>query len=104
MTVTVPGFGATGGAVYVAELVVMFPSNACVVTTASVPQEGPLHPVPLSVQLRTLLGLAPAAGVSVATTVAVPAGRTLKGAESWSEKPLEMFMEAEACFEGSAKL
>lgn len=44
LTVTVSGFGAAAGAVYVAESAVAFPPADCVVTTLNVPHDDPLHP------------------------------------------------------------
>lgn len=75
------------------------PAN-CVVTTVCVP----LQPGPLNDQASAVLGLEFAAGVIVATIVAVAPAGTLDGAESCSEKLLVMVNAAEICFAGSATL
>jgi hypothetical protein len=90
--------------VYVAEFAMGLPPADCVVTTVSVPQELPLQPGPLSVQVSTVLGFELGTGVIVATIVAVPPAGTLDGAESCNEKLLVMATAAEICLEGSATL
>jgi hypothetical protein len=104
VTVAVFGLGAVPGAVYVAEYAKELPLTDGVAITVSVPQELPLQPGPLSDQASTVLGLEFAAGVIVATIVAVPPAGTLDGAVSCSEKLLVMLSAAEICFAGSATL
>jgi hypothetical protein len=104
LTVTVFGFGAATGAVYVAESEITFPPADCVVMTLNVPQEEPLQPGPLSDHASTLLGLEPGTGVIVAPMVAVVPAGTPDGAESCSENLLVTVTLAETCFEGSATL
>ena len=103
MTVTLFGFGAVAGAVYVADSVVMFPLVVRVVTVR-IPHEVPVQPRPLSDHASTLLGAEPGTAVSVATTVAVPPAGTLDGAASCSEKLLVIVTPAEAFAEGSPTL
>jgi hypothetical protein len=104
VTVTVFGFGAATGAVYVAESEIAFPPTDCEVITLKAPQEAPLQPGPLSDHVSTLLGFDPGTGVMVATTVAAAPAGTPDGAISCSEKVLVIATAAETCFEGSATL
>ena len=80
------------------------PPTGCVLTTASTPQLSPLQPLPVSDHERTVLGLEPGTGVSVAARIAEPLGPTIPGAESCNEKLLSIVTPAEVCFEGSATL
>jgi hypothetical protein len=80
VTVTLAGFGAVVGAVYVAASAVTLPPDPWVVTTVSVPQAVELQPGPESDQESTVLGFEPGIGVIVATIVAVLPAGTLCGA------------------------
>lgn len=74
------------------------------VTVLRVPQALALQPEPVTDQARTVLGLEPATGVSVATRTAVAEVATVPGAASCRVKWLVMVTEAAACLEGSAAL
>ena len=74
------------------------------VTTASVPQDAPLQPVPESVQTSWVDGFEPTTGVSVATIAPEPPEATFAGADRASEKLLVIVTAAEACLAESAML
>jgi hypothetical protein len=68
------------------------------------PQELPLQPLPVTLQVSAEFGLELGIGVSVATTATELPIPVLVGAASCNKKLLVMFNAADAVLEGSATL